>query len=92
MSYCTNKAIADVEANLPNGSLTDSAISNWTYLNSIDLDDFFTETRPGYIIRVCKLNRYDCKNLWQFEKSLMGNCLAFDPNPLIVKGRMKKIR
>lgn len=42
-------------------SLTDE----WPYLNSIDLDEFFSRTRPSYIVRVCKLNRYDCKNLWK---------------------------
>ena len=32
------------------------------------------------IIRVCRLNNIDCKNEWQFERGIMGNCLVFDPS------------
>ncbi|CAG5110088.1 Oidioi.mRNA.OKI2018_I69.chr2.g4528.t1.cds [Oikopleura dioica] len=63
----------------------------WTTLNKIDLDEFMANTRPEYILRTCKLNSYDCKHFWRFEKSLIGHCLAFDPNPLIASSNMRKV-
>ena len=47
-----------------------------SFTNIVELPCF----KLNKIIRVCRLNNIDCKNEWQFERGIMGNCLVFDPS------------
>jgi len=53
--------------------------------NKIDLNDFYKKTRPKYILKSCILNQIDCRNYWQFRRSLLGNCLMLDVSGIVSK-------
>ena len=84
--YKTNmSAITEIETDLEKNA-------KWLYLNSIDLNEMFTRTRPIYIIRVCRLNNLDCKNDWKFERGIMVSFITCYIVTQLDEGQLSRVR
>ena len=36
-------------------------------------------------MKKCRINRFDCRRLWKYNRNLMGTCLELDPSTLMIQ-------
>ena len=42
-------------------------------------------SKPPYAVKKCRINRFDCRRLWKYNRNLMGTCLELDPSTLMIQ-------